>query len=106
MLMTAWWQRRSGLRGKWQWASRWSSRLLYENNGVGASEKARALVKLCSKEFFDDPSLLVLLLRRILRGRVLEQSRVDGEGMGRETTKEREGEEEAQTVQGIHYDEQ
>ena len=66
----------------------------------------RALVKLCSQEFFDDPSLLMLLLRTILRGRVLEQSRGDVEGMGRETTKEREGEEEAQTVQGIHYDEQ
>ena len=39
----------------------------------------RALVKLCSQEFFDDPSLLMLLLRTILRGRVLEQS----EGMGR-----------------------
>ena len=36
----------------------------------------------------------------------MEQSRVDGEGMGRETTKEREGEEEAQTVQGINYYEQ
>ena len=48
----------------------------------------------------------MLFLRVIFRGRVLEQSRVDGEGMGRETTKEREGEEEAQTVQGIHYNEQ
>ena len=46
----------------------------------------------------------MLLLRTILRGRVLEQSRVDVEGMGRETTKEREGEEEAQMVQAIHYD--
>lgn len=31
-------------------------------------EKVRALVKLCSQEFFEDPSLLVALLRRILRG--------------------------------------
>ena len=48
----------------------------------------------------------MLLLRTILRGRVLEQSRGDGEGMWRKKTKEREREEEAQTVQGIHYDEQ
>ena len=69
-------------------------------------EKVSALVKLCSQQFIDDPSLLMLFLRVIFRGRALEQSRVDGEGMGRETTKEREGEEEAQTVQGINYDEQ
>ena len=67
-------------------------------------EKVSALVKLCSQEFFDDPSLLMLLLRRNFRGSVLEQSRGDGEGRGRETMKEREGEEEAQMVQGIHYD--
>ena len=36
----------------------------------------------------------------------MEQGRGDGEGMGRKATKEREGEEEAKTVQGINYDEQ
>ena len=48
----------------------------------------------------------MLFLRTILRGSVLEQRGAGGEGSWRKTTKEREGEEEAQTVQGIHYDEQ
>ena len=69
-------------------------------------EKVRALVKLCSQDFIDDPSLLLLFLRVIFRGSVLEQRGAGGEGSWRETAKEREGEEEAQTVQGINYYEQ